>query len=185
MQKFKVTQGRLAEARKNEEKERVIVLATQQKLDVMKKTLASLQAEIEQTSQRLREEKEGVQRAATVVLEEEKNLAKARGDLDEIGKTEVDQATLSLEMIAKIILENPKKSFWRVPQLRPGLLLARNMCLQSFVDRTKKLYVVIEDGDEICYVPETPTSYAIKCKSVNGNYVVVYIPHDPEWHGNW
>jgi len=104
--------------------------------------------------------------------------------LDEIGKTEVVQATLSLEMIAKIIFENPKKSFWRVPQLRPGLLLARNMCLQSFVDRTKKLSVVIEYGDEICYVPETPTSYAIKCKSVNGNDVVVYIPHVPEWHGN-
>jgi hypothetical protein len=59
------------------------------------------------------------------------------------------------------------------------------MCLQSFVDRTKKLSVVIKDGDEICYVPETPTSYAIKCKSVNGNDVVAYIPHDPEWHGDW
>ncbi len=63
--------------------------------------------------------------------------------------------------------------------------MGKTLNLQSFVDRAILLDVILYDGDQACYVPETKTSHALKCRTVNGNDAVVFLQFDPEWHGDW
>ncbi len=143
------------------------------------------QSEVESASKLLRDYQERVS-------DEEKKLQAAKNALEVINQQEKQLHEESMKKIQKIIDVDRKnfvekglscKSFWRSTQFKPNIPMGKPLNFPSFVDRTMKLAVILHDGDQACYVPETKTSHALQCRTVNGNDAVVFLRFDPEWHG--
>ncbi len=187
MESFNKAQKALKEAQQIASSKQAAVSATQTKMDELLST-------VESTSQLLQKCEVEAHDTASVVSDAEKKLEAARTALEVITEQEKQMYEKSMKKIQEIIEEDRKnfvekglsrKSFWRPTQFKPNIPMRTPLNFQSFVDRTMKLAVILHDGDQACYVPETKTSHALKCRTVNGNDAVVFLQFDPEWHGDW
>lgn len=66
--------------------------------------------------------------------------------------------------------------YWYSPQMK----YYGPITLPSFMDRTKMIDVIIDHNHTSIYRYRRD-EWAIKCKSINGNTVIVYSKTDPEW----
>jgi hypothetical protein len=73
---------------------------------------------------------------------------------------------------------NQRLRYWYNPQMK----YYGPITLPSFMDRTKMIDVIIDHHHTSIYKYNySDGGRAIKCKSINGNTVIVYSKTDPEW----